>query len=78
MATVNALLGEAPDAAEAADIDSICAIWVLIAKTIQEAGNGIEAQLMQSVAMRTDMSATKAIAASRQVYPRYDGSITKP
>lgn len=77
MATVNALLGEHPDAAEAADIDSIFSIWILIAKTIREAGNGIESRLVKGVAMRTDVSAAKTIAASRQVYPRYDGSDTK-
>ena len=76
MATVNALLGEHPGT-EAADIDSIFSIWILIAKTIREAGNGIEARLVKGVAMRTDVSAAKTIAASRQVYPRYDGSDTK-
>ena len=69
MDTVEALLGERPSAAEAADLDSIASIWVLIAKTIREAGNQIESQLVRGVAARTDVAATEAIAEARKVFP---------
>ena len=74
MSTVSALLGELPSAPDAADMDSIANIWVLIAKTIRETANGIEHQLLNKIATRTDVIATKSRVASRQVFPAYDGT----
>ncbi|MBN19829.1 MAG: hypothetical protein CL678_00980 [Bdellovibrionaceae bacterium] len=71
METVTALLGEVPSAAEAADIDSIAHIWVLIAQTIRDVGNGIESNLRNAVAHRTDRPAVSAIVATQHVYPAY-------
>ena len=72
MATVGALLGGPPSAADAADMDSIAAIWTLMARTIRDAGNNMEQQLAAGLAARTDVLAAQAIVAARQVYPTYD------
>lgn len=78
METTTALLGATPSAAEIADIDSIAHIWVLIAKTIRDVGNGIEDNLVKTVASRTDRPAVSSIVATQHVYPAYglndDGS----
>ena len=75
MATVEALLGGKPSAAEAADMDSIAAIWVLMAETIRDAANGVESARRRRG--RPDgRGGHREIVEARKVFPGLDVAVS--